>query len=264
MPLYPASSTPAERRPVRAVVCDLDHTLTSRSSMVELCRALHAPPAETAMLFRRYQAGELSHSQSRQALLELLRRSGRAHRTNIEAAFNAMEIKDEAVRLATALRERAVPLCLISSSAQLYVDIMTERLSAADGYGNGQLCFDDTGWLTDLDFTAETEQLKADQLHRFTTRHAFHARDVIAIGNGNGNGRNDLLMFDATRRGILVTTTTSAQHAHRAWATVHSLDEVITTSTLRTPHLRNHDEEHDPRCKCRECGASSLGSEGGL
>ncbi|WP_406436934.1 HAD-IB family phosphatase [Streptomyces sp. NBC_01613] len=223
MTLHPATPTSVEQRPVRAVVCDLDHTLTQRSSMVELCRALHAPPAETAMLFRKHQAGELSHSQSRQALLELLRHSGRAHRTNIEAAFHAMEIKDEAVRLATALRERAVPLCLISSSAQLYVDIMTERLGAADGYGNGQLLFDDAGQLKDLDFTAETDQLKADQLHRFTTRHALDARDVIAIGNG----RNDLLMFEATRRGILVTTTTSTQHAHRAWTTVHSLDEVI-------------------------------------
>lgn len=223
MPLpHPTTVAPAPH-PVRAVVCDLDHTLTPRSSMVELCRALHAPPAEVATLFRQHQAGELSHDQGRRDLLELLCRAGRADRQTIEAAFTAMTVKDDASRLIAALHARALPLCLISSSAQLYVDIMSERLGAADGYGNGQLVFDDAGQLTDLDFTDETDQLKVDQLRKFTTRHALDPRDVIAIGNG----RNDLLMFDATRRGILVTTSTSAQHVHRAWATVHSLDEAI-------------------------------------
>ncbi len=94
---------------------------------------------------------------------------------------------------------------------------MTERLGAADGYGNGQLQFDDAGRPTDLDFTAETDRLKAEQLGRGATRRDLNPREVIAIGNG----RNGLLMFDATRRGIVVTTT-SAQHPGRTWATVNA------------------------------------------
>jgi phosphoserine phosphatase len=90
MTLHHAAPTSSGPRPVRAVVCDLDHTLTARSSMVELCRALHAPPAEVAVLFRRHQAGELDHDLSRETLLELLRRSGRAHRQTIEVAFHDM------------------------------------------------------------------------------------------------------------------------------------------------------------------------------
>ncbi|MFG2715696.1 hypothetical protein ACGFX2_34945 [Streptomyces goshikiensis] len=35
-------------------------------------------------------------------------------------------------------------------------------------------------------------------------------------------------LFDATRRGVLVKTTTSTRHSAHAWATVRHLDEVIT------------------------------------
>ncbi|MFD8985065.1 HAD family hydrolase [Streptomyces sp. NPDC059564] len=209
--------------PVRAVVCDLDHTLTPQSSVVELSRALGAPIGEVTALYRDYQAEQLTHGQIRTQLLELWTRAGLATRTTIESVFHQLPIKDDALRLAAALMARGLPLCLITSSAQLYANIMTGRLQATCGYGNGQLHFNTEGFLEDLDFTRDTADLKLRQLRQFTAAHGLKPGETVAIGNGS----NDLLMFDATGRGVLVTTTTSTRHTHRAWATVRHLDEVI-------------------------------------
>ncbi|WP_330328930.1 HAD-IB family phosphatase [Streptomyces sp. NBC_00536] len=222
-PAPPAAGT-TRLPPVRAVVCDVDHTLTPKSSVVELSRALAAPIGEVTALYRGYQCGQLTHEETRTRLLELWTRGGLASRITVETVFHQLPIKDDALRLAAALAARGLPLCLITSSAQLYADIMTRRLDAACGYGNGRLLFDTAGNLEDVDFTRDTADLKLLQLAQFTTDHDLEPTEVIAVGNGS----NDLLLFDATRRGVLVTTTTSTRHSAHAWATVRHLDEVIT------------------------------------
>ncbi|OEJ35233.1 HAD-IB family phosphatase [Streptomyces subrutilus] len=223
-PQQPTNTSPIQDTthlpPVRAVVCDLDHTLTPHSSVIELSRALAAPIGEVTTLYCNYQNGQLTHEQTRTQLLTLWTRAGLATRTTIETVFHQLPLKDDALRFAAALAARGLPLCLITSSAQLYADIMTLRLGATCGYGNGQVFFNTAGGLEDIDFTPDTADLKLRQLAEFTTEHGLEPTEVIAVGNGS----NDLLLFDATHRGVLVETTTSTRHSAHAWATVRDLD----------------------------------------
>ncbi|MFD8993561.1 HAD family hydrolase [Streptomyces abikoensis] len=206
---------------MRGVVCDIDLTLTRIGSAEALGQALGLPRQVQAAHYRDYHAGRLTRTQ----LLDLWRDTGNATRERMTAAFAGVPLRDGAARLADALRARRIPLCLITSSAQLFADLMVARLGACCGYGNGRLTFDGTGYLEDLDFGLDTQQLKAHHLAQFCREHGLAAQDVIAVGNG----ANDLALFDATSRGVLLNPNPDAKPAYsnRAWTTVSRLSDVI-------------------------------------
>ncbi|MFJ9417774.1 HAD family hydrolase [Streptomyces sp. NPDC101227] len=215
------TATSRHPRPVRAVVCDIDHTLTTQGSAGAMARALGVPAAAHSAIYRDHQAGQLDHARTRAQLLTLWRNTGRATRQTFTTAFETVPLREGATRLAAHLHDPGILLCLITSSAQLYADITAARLGAVAAYGNGTLIFDAAGHLTDLDFSLDTGPLKARHLARFCAEHHISPDEIIAVGNGP----DDRSLFEVTGRGILLTRSTTSPQA-AAWRTATTLEAV--------------------------------------
>jgi 4-hydroxy-3-methylbut-2-en-1-yl diphosphate reductase len=243
----PRPAVPPVSRPVRAVVCDIDHTLTAIGSPAALTRALGVPAGAHAAFLRDWLAGMFDDQAARARLLSLWRATGKANRPTFTACFQNIPLRPGARELAAVLRSHRVPLCLITSSAQEFADIMTDRLGASCGYGNGTLSYDQTGQLRSLSFTLDTEQLKVRHLSMFAAEYGLDPHEVIAVGNG----RNDLGLFNATARGILLITPSTRDLAQHAWATAQTLQDAIGLITAQLAGRSLPDRPSRPRTRGR-------------
>ncbi|MEU1628282.1 HAD-IB family phosphatase [Streptomyces sp. NPDC020096] len=209
--------------PARGVVCDIDHTITTRSSVAETTRALGVPAQASTALYRRFRDASITPEELRTATLELWRSTGTATRSAFEAIFENIPVRPDAERLAQAVRERGLPLGLISSSAQLYADTMVRRLAACCGYGNGKLLFNEDGDLDDIELDINTAALKAQQLRQFAREHSLDVAQVLAIGNS----LNDVPMLQACGQGILLASNATPHWSNGAYPIITQLDEAI-------------------------------------
>jgi phosphoserine phosphatase len=142
-------------------------------------------------------------------------------------------LREGAHRFLAAVRDRDVPLALISSSATEYAEATAARLGAQHAYGNGRILYDDHGVMTDLSLnatdTTTMAALKVTQFHALARALGLKPDQILALGNG----ANDTGLFTATRRSVLLDPTGTSPHRHQAAHTVPDLHHAAT-------HLADH------------------------
>jgi HAD superfamily phosphoserine phosphatase-like hydrolase len=215
--------SPAAARSFDAVVLDIDDTLTLDNSLTELIRKLggrledlaafadscRVPAADPAVLKARFL--KLLHAHHR-----------RVTRDRIARIFSDIRLRPEAVPLIAGIRASARPVCLISSSFDMYVKIVANRLGIGEYYWNIRLSFGASEALTGVDFTPEAADLKHQQLHHFCRRRGLDPARVLVVGDNN----NDLEMFTCTGNGVLMASARNHDLTEHAWRVVTDLNHV--------------------------------------
>ncbi|MGW1816911.1 HAD-IB family phosphatase [Streptomyces sp. NPDC002125] len=228
--LRPAVPPPAGRLPpLGAVVCDIDGTLTTTSSALTVTKTLGTPAAEHARLYRAFKAGTLAGDELSRALCTLW---AGARREDLQAAFAAVPLRD-VDHLTAAVRERNVPLALISSSVTEYAEGTAVRIGARFAYGAGRVVYDDHGYMTGfaLDATdqAALTELKVTQFHDLARSLHLEPDQILVLGNGP----NDTGLFAATRRSILIDPLGNSPHRHQAAHAAPDLQRAASYLTVR-------------------------------
>jgi HAD superfamily phosphoserine phosphatase-like hydrolase len=207
----------------RAVILDLDDTLTSKNSLHELTQVLGIPAADLAAFIRACHSGAIDPGAAGGELLALLTSArGRVSRQAVETVFQGIELRSEVLPLLSAIRAANCAVGLISSSFDRYVSIMADRLRIRDYHSNIRMEFDAADELSRIDLTVDAAGLKHRQLHQFCRRYGQSPAHVLVVGDNY----NDLEMFACTGNGVLVDCPHNRILRATAWQVVTTLDQI--------------------------------------
>jgi HAD superfamily phosphoserine phosphatase-like hydrolase len=206
-------------RTFKAVVIDIDGTLTAADSLTATSAELGMPVEELVRLSYGCHTGQIPYAQARHLLLERWSASGPVSQTRLDTLFHRLPLRPDAPHLIERVHALGLPVALVSSSMSLYARIVADRLGVGESYANVQLSFDANGILADLSFTLDTVGLKHRQLLDFCSRHHLLPGEVMAIGDAD----NDVALFTATGNGVLLAEEAVGDLADRAWQVVPTL-----------------------------------------
>lgn len=218
-------------RPVKAIVFDIDGTLTPGNSWTAFTRDLGASVDDHMSIFRSHVRNEISLDESKVQLLELWLKTGKATKAHIEAAYDTRPIRPDAANLINWLKQEGYIVCLITGSVGLYAQHIATRLGVKEWYANGDLFFDWKGDLVSFHYTTDQVQVKLDQFSHFCARLSLQPQECVAVGDGE----NDVGLFELTQRGILIAggKESDGYHDHVspalravAWREVECLERV--------------------------------------
>lgn len=209
------------------IVLDIDDTLTPQNSWTELTAAMGASVEEHMSLYHRLCSGEIELEDASQRLVAMWRATKNANYGFIQQAFEAMPFRVGAVELAAWLRNNNFRIHLISGSMDLYVATVARRLGVSRWFANTRLEFDSHGELIGLSYRLSQGAVKLSQLRRACREESVDIKNVTVVGDG----ANDLELFMATSRGVLVTEAPTPDLRKTAWRTVNSLEEVPSVLT---------------------------------
>ncbi|HEY6737057.1 MAG TPA: HAD-IB family phosphatase [Candidatus Saccharimonadia bacterium] len=209
----------------KAVVFDIDGTLTPILSWLDFTAALGASVEEHRAIFRDYLDERITYEESRIQLLALWQGTGKANRRTIEAIFNSWPLDPAAVPLIHDLHDRGLHVCLITGSFDVYAANVSGRLGVTHWYANTEFIFDEHDELISYNYMRDQANEKLAQFQKFLAATKLKPTDCLAVGDGP----NDLELFKATGRGIFIEPKFNrddlADIRASAWRTVHNLAE---------------------------------------
>lgn len=213
-------------KPPRAVVFDVDGTLTQLMSWTDFTRQLGASVERHLEIYEQFKAGHITYEASREQLLKLWQATGRANYATIETIFAQWPLDPAARPLIEWLQARGMQVALITGSLDMYADITARRLGVTHVYANTKLVFAEDGALMSYDYVADQATKKLEQLQNFCSETGILPTDCLAVGDG----LNDLALFKATGRGIMLDPDPRraglAELRAVSWKTVSTLAEV--------------------------------------
>jgi phosphoserine phosphatase len=207
----------------KAVVFDVDGTLTEDNSWYAFTRSLGASEAEHMAIYEGQRAGEIGLDEAKIKLLDLWLATDKTSKRHIEEVFENMAVRDDALPLVQWLQENDYFICLITGSSKIYARIIAKKLGVDEYYANADLYFDDDGMLENFHYDADQTKVKIEHLAEFCEKHNVTPEDCVAIGDGN----NDIGLFKVTGNGIFIKNSDASPEVEKAaWKSVESLAEI--------------------------------------
>jgi HAD superfamily phosphoserine phosphatase-like hydrolase len=212
----------------KAIILDVDKTLTERTTWYELTERLGGSSRDHASIFMNYLNNNIDFEEAKKQLFTIWNANGSVHRNTLMDIFQTVPLRGEAFAFFNELRERGYELCLISGSIQLFVENVAERFGIKYSYGNSELIFDEEGNWIDLIYHRDEAKHKLNQLNQFLEKTGLTAEECLAIGDSS----NDAELFQALP-GIAVNT--QSEHLRElAWQEVTYLPKILQIlETLR-------------------------------
>ncbi len=196
---------------VKAVVFDIDGTLSPDISWLVLTRDLGAPVERHIQIYQDYKNGKIDYLASKSQLLDLWHATGNTNKTFFSRLFDALPLDPVAVQVVQAAKAGRT-VCLITGSMDLYAKTVAEKLDIDQWYANTTLHWDEEGNLLDMDYELNQASKKLEQFGQFCLANGLDPQDCIVIGDSE----NDEQLFDACRHGVLLGTDADVQtHAWR-------------------------------------------------
>ena len=205
----------------KAIITDVDSTLTERTTWYELTERLGASPYEHADLFMKFLRGEISYQQVKKDLFKLWNANGPVHKDKLIEIFRDIPLRGDAYSVINSLKESGYTLCLISGSIEMFIAEIAKRFEIDHYYGNSIFRFDEKGYWVDLEYTKDEERLKMEQFEDFLKKTGFKPEECVAIGDGD----NDLGIF--SRIPGIVVNPKSEHLKELAWQEVRYLPRVL-------------------------------------
>ena len=208
----------------RAIIFDIDGTLTSQNSWQAFTRDIGGSVAMHLAIYEDHVNGKIGLDESKQKLLKMWKETGKAKKDHIEQIYNTWPIKPGAYTLVNWLKKKGYLVCLITGSVGLYAKHVADKLGVNNYYSNAELYFDEEGNLIDFHYTADQADVKLKQFKEFCELNNLKEKECVPVGDSN----NDIELFRHTENGILVDGIDVADELRQAaWKIISSLEEVI-------------------------------------
>lgn len=207
---------------IRAVVFDIDGTLSPDVSWTKLTLLLGASVPDHIKIYEDFKNGNLEYEESKKALLRLWRGGGEVSKNKLTKIFAEWTLKEDAKHLFEYLRSKGYITCLITGSVSLFAEIISKRLKADAWYANTVLHWDENDHLKDYDYERRAAEKKLEQFVDFCVKNSLEVSQCVAVGDDS----NDTELFKMTKHGILVESPTSQVLESIAWKKVKSLSEI--------------------------------------
>ncbi len=214
---------------IRAVIFDIDGTISPENSWTAFTDGLGASVESHLSIYKNHLDGSIGLDESEDQLMDLWRATGNANKPHIEAMYEEWPLREEAKSVVDWLKASGYMVCLITGSVDLYAAHIASRLRIEDYYANASLHFDKDMQFVGFDYTADQADVKLQQLEDYCKKNSLSITDCMAVGDGE----NDIELFKATGRGVLIKNGAVSEGLGRAaWKTIANLNEI--------PDLLNH------------------------
>ena len=209
-------------RKFKAVIFDIDGTLTPEISWTALTRDMGASVEEHLKIFKAHQNNEITYESSKQKLLELWWKTGNAKKPFFKTLFNGWKLKSGTKELIEYLFSRGYLICLITGSTDLYADIIAKRLGIKIWFANASFDWDINGKLINFHYDINQKEKKLEQFLKFCKENDINPKDCVVVGDSY----NDAELFSITGNGISMELEDSHHLEKIAWKKVKNLSEI--------------------------------------
>jgi HAD superfamily phosphoserine phosphatase-like hydrolase len=208
---------------VKAVIFDIDGTLSPENSWTAFSRDLGSSVADHLAIFHDHLKGHIGLDQSKKMLLELWLKTGNAKKQYIETMYAGWPLRDDAKEVVDWLQSKDIRVCLITGSVDLYAEHIARRLGVEDYYANATLLFDQDGSLESFNYTTDQAEVKLQQFREFCKKYGLKESECIAVGDGD----NDIELFRHTSNGVLLTGSGISNELQKAtWQSIDRLGQL--------------------------------------
>lgn len=207
---------------IKAIVFDIDGTLSDDNSWTKVTMMLGASVQDHAQIYDDFRNGRLEYEESKKALLKLWRGEGPVSRDKLTKIFAGWNLKKDARELFDYLHSKGYLTCLITGGVDLFAQEIAKTLGVKNWYANTVLHWDENNILQGYDYVREADHKKLSQLKKFCEENLISVSECVAVGDD----LNDVELFNATGRGILVESTTSHKLEQFSWKKVKELNEI--------------------------------------
>ena len=217
---------------IKAIVLDIDGTITPDISWLAMTRDLGASVKEHKTIFKAFKENQISYETSKEKLIKLWQETGNATRPKLENIFENWPVFPEAKEFVSFLQNQGLHVALITGSMSLYAKVMAKKFSVRDYYASCELVFDINENLIDFHFPRDESKKKLEGLFEFCENRSLKPHNIVAIGDSE----NDIGLFSETKKGIMVGIERPESLRKVAWKQAVNLLEV---KELLAPFLEN-------------------------
>ncbi len=208
---------------IKAVIFDIDNTLTKENSWGKIAEAMGMTISEDHDIYNLSKTGTVPPRDLDKMLLILWQRKGLAKKENFVKVFTEMELRDDAKDLVDYLKQKDIKVCLITGSMDMYAEIVAKRVGADEYYFNTPLSYDEQGNITDLIYEKDQTELKLKQFKEFCKKNNLTSEDCVVVGDS----ANDFLLFTETKKGVAIRTEAEDKILEPvAWKIINRLSEI--------------------------------------
>jgi len=206
----------------KAVIFDIDGTLSLEISWLAFTKGLGASVDDHLKIYKDLKTATVSYEQSKEELLTMWKKTGKANKEFISSLFEKWPLKNEAKEIMSYLKEHGFMTCLITGSIDLYAKIIAKRLEVDNYYANTEFIWDQNGYLADFHYYREQSKKKVEQFLEFCRISNLQPKDCLIVGDDD----NDIELFTLTGNGIAVHSPTSEKLEQYSWKKVFNLNEL--------------------------------------
>jgi len=184
---------------VKALIFDIDGTLSSEVSWLKLTEGLGASVTKHSEIFEKYLQRKIPYTKAKGDLINLWQSTGNANKAYMSQMFSSWKLKDDANKVISYLRSR-YKIVLISGSVDLYVQTVADKLQIEDWYANTKLDWDNKDNLIDFHYFRDQALKKLRQFRHFKKKYSLVNRECAVVGDGD----NELLLFQRVKVSVVV------------------------------------------------------------
>lgn len=208
---------------VKAIIFDIDGTLSEKNSWAVAAQAMGGTHAEDLEIYFANKNGIITQEEADAKILEMWKRQGLATKANFIKAFESIPLRHDAVDLVQYLKSKGLKICVMTGSMDLYAKIIAKKVGADDCYFNAKLFFNEEEHIENFSYIADQGALKLVQLKEFCAKHNLQPQECAVIGDSE----NDYEIFKLTKNGIAIRSFEEDKFIETlAWKVVNNLSEI--------------------------------------
>jgi HAD superfamily phosphoserine phosphatase-like hydrolase len=205
---------------IKAIIFDVDGTLTHEVSWMHITLGLGADPEKHKQIFDSMVAGELSYPEAKRQLLSMWTETGNANQRSMKQMFESWDFREDALEIIQYLKTK-YHICLISGAVNLYIETIANKLEIKDWYANTSLLWDKDSILVDMDYHIDQAKKKLEQFNVFISQYGLNKNECIAVGDSG----NDVLLFQEIK-GIAINKDPHPELEALAYKRIKNLSEL--------------------------------------
>ncbi|MCA9375197.1 HAD family phosphatase [Candidatus Dojkabacteria bacterium] len=208
---------------IKAVCFDLNKTLISENTWLNLNLKMGMTQVEDDVLFGFHQEGVITSSMWYDIIENIYRSRGNPNRKRIESVCRKYTYNPGAQQVIKYLQKKGYEIILISGSLQMLVEIIAKENNIKYAKATNKFTFNKRGEyiglnIDEADNIDETHK-KLILLKEICKKIGISLSECACIGDGD----NDLSLFEATGKGV---TFRGSQIEEYAWKVIDNLQDI--------------------------------------
>jgi len=206
----------------KAVVFDIDGTLTRDISWVRLTTEIGGSIEFNDEVIRKWETDEISEEEVREKLIENWSKAGKAFKNEFVSIFRNIPLREDAKEVIEYLKNKGYLVIMITGSFDVYAQTVGEELGVKEWFANTTLIWDKDEKLVDVLTCKDSDakNRKIDYFKEYCAKNNLKYEECVPVGDSS----NDIGLFKLTGNGVAVKTEFEAVELEKvAWKKIDNL-----------------------------------------